>query len=58
MQRNVSEGVTRAQADDFAADTVRYCLPALELGRVYLCLEPLTAAETNFLNTAAEGGAL
>src|SRR5262249_33237424 len=31
------------------------CLPALEQGRVYLCLEPLTPAETNYMNTAAEG---
>jgi sugar phosphate isomerase/epimerase len=58
MQRNVPEGVTRAQADDLAADTLRHCLPELERGRVYLCLEPLTPAETNFLNTAAEGVAL
>jgi sugar phosphate isomerase/epimerase len=25
---------------------------------VYLCLEPLTPAETNFMNTAAEGAAI
>jgi sugar phosphate isomerase/epimerase len=30
-------------------------LKVLERRRVYLCLEPLTPAETNFLNTAAEG---
>jgi len=54
FQRNVPEGVTRAQAYDFAADTIRDCLSALERARVYLCLEPLTPAETNFLNTATE----
>jgi sugar phosphate isomerase/epimerase len=58
FQRNVPEGHTRAEADDFAADTLSHVLPALERGRVYLCLEPLTPAETNFMNTAAEGVAL
>jgi sugar phosphate isomerase/epimerase len=58
FQRNIPEGHTRAQADDFALDTLSHCLPALERGRVTLCLEPLTPAETNFLNTAAEGVAL
>ena len=57
-QRNIPTGCTRAQGDDFAADTLTYCLPALEQGRVTLCLEPLTPAETNFMNTAAEGAAL
>lgn len=58
FQRNIPEGYTRAQAVDFAADTLTHVLPALERGRVYLCLEPLTPAETNFMNTAAEGVAL
>jgi sugar phosphate isomerase/epimerase len=58
FQRNIPEGRTRAEANDFALDTLRYCLPALAEHRVYLCLEPLTPAETNFLNTAAEGVAL
>jgi sugar phosphate isomerase/epimerase len=57
-QRKVPQGYTRAQADDFAADTIAHCLPVLEQTRVYLCLEPLTPAETDFLNTAAEGVAL
>src|SRR5581483_6901246 len=58
LQRNVPAGVTRDQADDFALDTLSRCLPALEASRVYLCLEPLTPAETNFMNTAAESVAL
>ena len=58
VQRNVPEGVTRERAADNALDTLRHCLPALEASRVFLCLEPLTPAETNFLNTAAEGVAL
>jgi sugar phosphate isomerase/epimerase len=55
FQRNIPEGFTREQGDDFAADTLRHCLPALEQGKVYLCLEPLTPAETNFMTSAAEG---
>jgi sugar phosphate isomerase/epimerase len=58
FQRNIPEGHSRAQVDDFALNTLSYCLPALERCRVTLCLEPLTPAETNFLNTAAEGVAL
>ncbi len=58
VQRNLAEGMTREQGDDFALDTLRHCLPALERDRVYLCLEPLTPAETNFMTSAAEGVAL
>jgi sugar phosphate isomerase/epimerase len=58
FQRNIPEGCTRAQAEDFALDTLSHCLPALERNQVHLCLEPLTTAETNFLNTAAEGVSL
>jgi sugar phosphate isomerase/epimerase len=58
LQRNIPEGHTREQAEAFAADTLTRCLPALEKGKVFLCLEPLTPAETNFMNTAAEGVAL
>ena len=53
-QRNVPAGYTRHDADDFALDTLRHCLPALEQARVTLCLEPLTTAETDFLNLSAE----
>ena len=58
LQRNIPEGHTREQAEGFAADTLSRCLRALEQGRVYLCLEPLTPAETNFMNTAADGVSL
>jgi sugar phosphate isomerase/epimerase len=58
LQRNVPEGYTLAQAEDFAIDTLSHCLPALESSKVYLCLEPLTPAETNFMTTAAEGVAI
>jgi sugar phosphate isomerase/epimerase len=55
FQRNIPEGFSRSQADDFALDTLSHCLKVLERRQVYLCLEPLTPAETSFLNTAAEG---
>ncbi|MCI0701195.1 MAG: sugar phosphate isomerase/epimerase [Planctomycetia bacterium] len=58
LQRNLPEGVSRAQGEEFALDTLRHCLSALERDRVYLCLEPLTPAETNFMTSAAEGVAL
>jgi sugar phosphate isomerase/epimerase len=55
LQRNIPDGMSRRQAEDNALDTLGRCLPALEAGNVSLCLEPLGPAETNFLNTAAEG---
>ncbi len=58
LQRNVPEGCSPEQATDFAVDTLSHTLPALEQCNVYLCLEPLTKAETNFMNTAAEGVSL
>lgn len=57
-QRTYPAELTRQQAEDYALDTLGYCLKALEQRRVYLCLEPLSPAETNFLNTAAEAVAL
>jgi sugar phosphate isomerase/epimerase len=54
LQRNVPQGYTQQQAADFAFDTLTHTLPGLEQAGVYLCLEPLTRAETNFMNTAAE----
>ncbi|HEX4613599.1 MAG TPA: sugar phosphate isomerase/epimerase family protein [Urbifossiella sp.] len=58
FQRNLDPGVSKAAGDDRAADTLSHCLKALEDGRVTLCLEPLTTAETNYMTTAAEGAAL
>jgi sugar phosphate isomerase/epimerase len=58
FQRNIPDGHTHAEADDFAADTLSHVLPVLEESRVYLCLEPLTPAETNFMNSAACGVSL
>ena len=58
LQRNLAPGVTPAQGDELAADTIAHCLPALKQTRVFLCLEPLTSAETNFMTSAAQGVAL
>jgi sugar phosphate isomerase/epimerase len=58
MQRRIPPGATRAQAEDYALDSIRHVLPELERQRVFLCLEPLAPAETDFMQTAAEGKAL
>jgi sugar phosphate isomerase/epimerase len=58
MQRRIPVGATRAEAEDFALDTIRHALRELERHQVYLCLEPLAPTETDFLQTAAEGKAL
>ena len=50
-QRSLLPGVSREQAYDFAAETLRPVLPVLEASGVTLCLEPLSPAETDFLNT-------
>lgn len=58
FQRNLPEGMSREEGEANALDTFRHCLPALERDRVYLCLEPLTPAETNFMTSAADAVAL
>lgn len=55
FQRNLADGMTPEQGDDLAADTLSHCLKALEAGKVHLCLEPLTTAETNYMTCAADG---
>ncbi|MBY0514211.1 MAG: sugar phosphate isomerase/epimerase [Gemmataceae bacterium] len=55
FQRNLADGVTKEEGDALAADTLSHCLTALEQSRVFVCVEPLTTAETNYLTTAAEG---
>ena len=54
-QRDLLPGVSRDQAFEYAADTFRRALPALADLGVRICIEPLTTAETNFINTCAEG---
>jgi sugar phosphate isomerase/epimerase len=53
-QRNVLPELSPEQARDLAVKTFREVLPATEGEDVTICLEPLTSAETDFVNTAAE----
>src|SRR5579871_1215731 len=57
-QRRIPTGATRAQATDYAAETFRRALPGIADCGVKLCLEPLTAQETDFINSCAEGAEL
>lgn len=58
LQRRIPPGATKAQAEEYALDTLRHALPEFERQRVYLCLEPLAPPDADFLLTAAEGKAL
>jgi len=53
-QRNVLPGVSPDQAWEWALETFRPAVAAAESRGVTVCLEPLSPAETNFINTAAE----
>src|SRR5262245_30364619 len=53
-QRNLMEGVSRQQAWDWTAATFRDAVKRAEDRGVTICFEPLSPAETNFINTAAE----
>jgi len=53
-QRKIPQGHTREEAEAFAIDSIRHCLPVLAETNVKLCLEPLTTAETDFMVSAAE----
>lgn len=53
-QRQVPPGVSREQAWVWAAATFRNAVAQAEQREVTICFEPLAAAETNFINTAAE----
>lgn len=54
-QRNVLEGVSYEQAWDWAVAVFRDAVRRAEDRGVVLCFEPLSPAETNFVNTAEEG---
>jgi sugar phosphate isomerase/epimerase len=58
QQRNLAPGMSKADGMKRAAEVLRAALPALEKADVTIALEPLTPAETNFLNTAADAVAL
>ena len=53
-QRNVLPGVSAQAAWDWASTTFREPVKRAEARGVTLCFEPLSPAETNFINTAAE----
>ncbi len=53
-QRNVLLGVSREQAEAWALATFQPAVRRAEQRGITVCLEPLSPAETNFVNTAAE----
>jgi sugar phosphate isomerase/epimerase len=53
-QRRVPSGATREQATDWAIDTFSKAMAGIADCGVKLCLEPLAAAETDFINTCGE----
>lgn len=53
-QRNVLPGVLREQAWKWATETFRGAAKRAGERGVTICFEPLSTAETNFVNTAAE----
>jgi sugar phosphate isomerase/epimerase len=57
-QRRIPAGSTREQATDYAVDTFRRAAPGLADAGVKLCLEPLSPAEADFINTVAEAAAI
>lgn len=53
-QRNLQPGVTPEQAFENAAEVFRSCMPAIGERGVRICMEPLTAKETDFINTCGQ----
>lgn len=58
QQRSLEPGVSLNQATDNAVEVLGELAPALEKLGVTLCIEPLSGAETDFINTADEAAAL
>lgn len=54
MQRNLSEGTTRTEGLERAAEVFRESMPVLADRGVTIAMEPLTPKETNFINTCAD----
>jgi len=52
-QRNLLPGVSGDQAWEWTAATLRDAVRQAEERQVTICIEPLSPAETNFINTAA-----
>jgi len=57
-QRSLLPGVSWDQAFDYATDVFRRVMPAVADCGVLFCMEPLAPAETDFINTCAEGARL
>ena len=53
-QRSLLPGVARGAAFGFAADTFQRAMPAVASAGVTLCMEPLAADETDFVNSCVE----
>ncbi len=53
-QRTLPPGVSKAEGENYAAEILQSVLPLLEKHNVKIAIEPLTTAETDFWNTAAE----
>jgi sugar phosphate isomerase/epimerase len=54
-QRNLMPGVSFDQAWEYATEVFREPVMHAERRAVTICFEPLAPAETNFINTAAQG---
>jgi sugar phosphate isomerase/epimerase len=54
-QRSLTDGVSWNQAFDYATDVFRQAMSGVADFGVKLCMEPLAPAETDFINTCAEG---
>lgn len=56
--RKVPPGASKTDAMEYAADTIRQITPALADRNVRFCMEPLSPAETDFVQTAGEAAEL
>jgi len=54
-QRSLLPGVSAEQAHAYAAEVFRAAMPAIADRGVRLCIEPLSAVETDFITSCAEG---
>ena len=58
QQRSLEDGVDRQAADRHALEVIRATLPTLERTDTVLALEPLSPAETDYMNSCAEAATL
>lgn len=57
-QRSLLPGVSWDKAFEYAVDTFKRAMPGIAGAGIRLCMEPLAPAETDFINTCAEGARL